>query len=260
MSRLGPFITLIAGGVLAVGLGVASITAAPAANTNVAATSDTDTNPTTGATTGATSDAPTDAATDASADANETTAAAEPSVEATAPTPEPTQTAPKTIDKADYAGYVRGNGGLIALSTRDGKTVGYFCDGKKEAWFKGTEKDGKITLKGFGAAAVGGEMGGGKATGWLKVGTKKWTFAVSKVVKPSGLYRASAEVRGAKLRAGWILVKNPNGGYTQVGAASKDDKPLQIPELNAYQPTAPVPLDDATLYPKDVDGFIQEMQ
>jgi hypothetical protein len=242
MSRLGPVITLIAGGTLAVGLGVASITATPAANITAAATSN-------------------------EPPATETAAAAEssaePSAEPTpaAATPEPTQTAAKTIDKADYGGYVRGNGGLIAISTRDGKTIGYFCDGKTEAWFKGNEKDGKITLKGFGAAAVGGTLGGGKATGWMKVGGKKWTFSAAKVVKPSGLYRATAQVRGAKIRAGWIVLKQPQGGFRQVGAAFSDEKQLQIPELNSYQPTAPVPLDDdTTLYPKDVDGFIQEMQ
>ncbi|MEU4231749.1 hypothetical protein AB0F17_46275 [Nonomuraea sp. NPDC026600] len=242
MSRLGPVITLIAGGSLAVGLGVASITATPAATNTAAATSN-------------------------EPPATETAAAAEPSAEPTAEptaaaaTPEPTETAAKTIDKADYGGYVRGNGGLIAISTRDGKTIGYFCDGKTEAWFKGNEKDGKITLKGFGAAAVGGSLGGGKATGWMKVGGKKWTFTAVKVVKPSGLYRATAQVRGAKIRAGWIVLKQPQGGFRQVGAAFADETQLQIPELNAYQPTAPVPLDDdTTLYPKDVDGFIQEMQ
>ncbi|MEV0350926.1 hypothetical protein AB0H88_34515 [Nonomuraea sp. NPDC050680] len=243
MSRLGPVITLTAGAALAVGLGVASITATPAANSTAAATSN-------------------------EPSATETTAAAEPSAEPAATaatvTPEPTETAeaaPKTIDKADYGGYVRGKGGLIAISTRDGKTIGYFCDGKSEAWFKGNEKDGKITLRGFGAAAVGGTLGGGKATGWLKIGGKKWTFAANTVVKPSGLYRATAQVRGAKLRAGWIVLKRPQGGFTQVGAAFADEKQLQIPQLNAYQPTEPVPLDDdTTLYPKDVDGFIQEMQ
>lgn len=241
MSRLGPVITLTAGAVLAVGLGVASVTATPAANTTAAATSN-------------------------EPPATETAAAAEPSAEpSVAPpavaTPEPTETAAKTIDKADYGGYVRGNGGLIAISTRDGKTIGYFCDGKTEAWFKGNEKDGKITLKGFGAAAVGGTLGGGKATGWMKVGGKKWTFSAAAVVKPSGLYRATAQVRGAKIRAGWIVLKQPQGGFRQVGAAFADEKQLQIPELNSYQPTSPVPLDDdTTLYPKDVDGFIQEMQ
>jgi len=63
------------------------------------------------------------------------------------------------------------------------------------------------------------------------------------------------------LGAGRIDLKRPQGGFTQVGAAFADEKQLQIPQLNAYQPTKPVPLDDdTTLYPKDVDGFIQEMQ
>jgi hypothetical protein len=79
------------------------------------------------------------------------------------------------------------------------------------------------------------------------------------VVKPSGLYRATALVRGAKLRAGWILVKNPGGGYYQVGTAFVGEEQFDIPQLNADQPTTPVTVDATTVYPKDVDGFIEEM-
>lgn len=236
MSRLGPVITLAAGAVLAAGLGVASTTAAPAANTTAAST----TNETSPA-------EPTEEPT------------GEPTDEAT-PTPAPTKTAPKTIGKADYAGYVKGNGGLIAISTRGGKTVAYFCDGKSEAWFKGKESDGKVTLKGFGEAAAAAQLGGGHAKGWLKVGGKKWTFNAATVVKPSGLYRASAQVRGAKIRAGWIVLKQPKGGFTQVGAAFADEKQLSIPKLDGERPTDPVTVDGATVEPKDVDGFIEEMQ
>ncbi|WP_433434212.1 hypothetical protein [Nonomuraea sp. CA-141351] len=233
MSRLGPVITLTAGAVLAVGLGVASVIATPAARNEAADTA---------------AEAPS---------AEETTAAPSSSGE---PAPEPERTAPKKIPKADYGGYVKGNGGLIAISIRDGKAVGYFCDGKAEAWFKGTESDGDLRLAGSGSAKVTAALGGGRAKGWVAVGGRKWSFVAPTVVKPSGLYRATAIVRGAKLRAGWIVLKSPKGGFTQVGAAFEGDTQVPIPQLQGDRPTAPVTVDSTTLYPKDVDGFIEEMQ
>ncbi|MER6949761.1 hypothetical protein ABT294_37680 [Nonomuraea sp. NPDC000554] len=225
MSRLGPVITLAAGAVLAAGLGVASMNATPAANT-------------------------------AAANTPSEPAPATPAAAPAAPTP----TAKQTVDKADYAGYVKGDGGLIAISVRDGKAVGYFCDGRTEAWLKGGAAAGKATLKGFGGATASATLGGGQARGWLALGGKKWTFTAGTVRKPSGLYRATAQVRGAKIRAGWIVLKRPQGGFYQVGAAYEDDRQLRIPELDGDRPTNPVALDQATLYPKDVDGFIQEIQ
>jgi hypothetical protein len=229
MSRLGPVITLAAGAVLAAGLGVASITATPAADTTAAASTAEEQPP-----------------------AQETTT--------TIPSPTPTKTEAKKIPKADYGGYVKGNGGLIAISVRDGKAIGYFCDGKSEAWFKGSEADGKVELKGFGDAKALATLGGGRAKGWLSVSGRKWSFAAPTVVKPSGLYRATAEVRGAKLKVGWILLKRPGGGFYQVGFASEGENQVDISQLNGEQPTTPVTLDKTTVYPKDVDGFIEEMQ
>ncbi|NUR83627.1 MAG: hypothetical protein HOY71_06025 [Nonomuraea sp.] len=222
MSRLGPFITLAAGGVLAAGLGVASVVAAPASNTS-------------GYTVASTTTSPSPAK------------------------PAPTKAQVKTIPKADYAGYVKGNGGLIAVSVRNGKAVAYFCDGRAEAWFKGREADGKVTLTGFGGAKATATLGGGKAKGWLALSGKRWTFTAPTTVKPSGLYRATAFVRGAKLRAGWIVLAKPRGGFYQVGAAFEGDRQIKLANVDDERPTDPVKLDQTTVYPKDVDSFIEEM-
>jgi hypothetical protein len=231
MSRLGPVITLAAGAVLAAGLGVASITATPAADTTAAAD-------------------------------NNNNAAEAPAVEESAaqPAPSPTKSEEKRIEKADYAGRVKGNGALIAVSIRDGKAVGYFCDGRTEAWFKGSQSADQVDLKGLAAGKITAALGGGQAKGWVSLGGKKWSFVAPTVVKPSGLYRATALVRGATFKAGWIKVKNPDGGYTTVGAATEAGRPVKVPELNGDQPTAPLNVNGTTVYPKDVDGFIEEMQ
>ncbi|MFI7707109.1 hypothetical protein [Nonomuraea sp. NPDC049480] len=232
MSRLGPVITLAAGAVLAAGLGVASITATPAADTTAAA------------------------------DNNDNNAAEAPAVEENSaqPEPSPTKAEEKRIEKADYAGRVKGNGALIAVSIRDGKAIGYFCDGRTEAWFKGSQSADQVNLKGIAAGKITAALGGGQAKGWVSLGGKKWSFVAPTVKKPSGLYRATAIVRGATFKAGWIRVENPNGGYYTVGAGTQAGKPVEIPELNGDQPTAPLTVDGATVYPKGVDDFIEEMQ
>jgi hypothetical protein len=245
MSRLGPIVTLTAGAVLAVGLGVASITATPAADTTVATADET--------------------ATEAPEETPENTETENPETAAAAPSASPTETptfeetTPPAPKKGDYAGRVKDNGGLIAISVRNGKAVGYFCDGKTEAWFKGDAGSSELALKGFGGAKVTAELGGGKATGQVAVGGKKWRFTAPIAVKPSGLYRASAVVRGAKVRAGWIVVKRADGGFTQVGTAFQDDKQVPIPKLDGDSPTSPVSVNGATVTPEDVDGFIEEM-
>ncbi|GAA2369058.1 hypothetical protein GCM10010404_24620 [Nonomuraea africana] len=232
MSRLGPFITLAAGAALAAGLGVASVASAPQTGT-LTTTAD--------ATSAATS-----------------TATVPPVAEATTSvTPAPATSARPAAVKADYAGRVRGNGGLVAVSVRNGKAVGYFCDGRTEAWFAGKAGDGEVTLKGFGGATLSAVLDGGKATGELALGGKRWDFTAPTVKKPSGLYRATALVRGARYRAGWIVLSRPDGnGFVQVGAMVKDGDPVPVPTIT---PGSPVTIDGDAVSPKDVDAFIEEM-
>ena len=245
-SRLGPVITLTAGAVLALGLGVASIAAAPAARDSVAA--ETRTNVT--------------AEAGPPGNTEESAAPASPSPTATEPRKtEPTETEPTKTEKADYGGRVKGNGALIAISIRNGKAVGYFCDGRVEAWFTGVESAGELRLKGVAdpRSTVKAKLDGGRAEGTVTVAGRRFPFEAPAVKKPSGLYRATAIVRGARFRAGWILLRNPNGGYDQVGAAFAGEEQLDVPQLDTAQPTAPITVEGTTVYPKDADSFVEEM-
>ncbi|MGV9777319.1 hypothetical protein [Streptosporangium sp. NPDC003464] len=223
MKRLGPVHTLAAGAATAVALGALSVITTPAAQ-----------------------DA---GARDASANA----AAASPAPA----TPEATrasgatETARPTPAKADYAGRVKGNGGLIAISVRDGRAIAYFCDGRIESWLKGRAADGRVTLSGRGGASVVARLGGGGAAGELRFGGRRWDFGAPTVKKPSGLYRASAIVRGAKVRAGWIYLDDGS----RVGLTLVDGSPADV--------AIPEPGENATVNgqevdPKDVDEFIGE--
>ncbi|MFF5206834.1 hypothetical protein [Streptosporangium sp. NPDC000396] len=216
MKRLGPVHTLAAGAATAVALGALSAITSPAAQ-NVNA-----------------QDAP----------------AAQVTSEASA-TPKAGKTSRPTPAKADYAGRVRGNGGLIAVSVRGGKAIAYFCDGRIEAWLKGKATDGGVTLSGRGGSSVVARLGGGKATGKLEFGGREWEFSAPTVKKPSGLYRASAIVRGATVRAGWIYLDDGSRvGLTVVDGAPAD---VAIPE-----PGENATVNGETVDPKDVDEFIGE--
>ncbi|MFI6296315.1 hypothetical protein ACIBEJ_32295 [Nonomuraea sp. NPDC050790] len=256
MSRLGPVITLAAGAVLFAGLGVASVTATPVAQETTAAAESPPAEPSpeeTGERTGE------EAAEKTAEKTGEETAGepgeetvGEPGEETVGEPGGETVTAKPTPARADYATRVKG--GLLAISVRNGKAIAYFCDGKTEAWFKGNAADGAVDLEGFGKASVTAALGGGKAAGELALGGKKWDFSAPLVKKPSGLYRATATVRGAQIKAGWIMLRRPDGnGFDQVGLAVEGEKKTAAPTLDATTPNAPVRLGETTLYPQDIE-------
>lgn len=188
MSRLGPIYTLAVGVVMTAGLTVASATASPQIQETSAVPAAAGADPL------ATPEATDEATPDATQEPEEVAA------------PEPEED--PTPKKADYAGVVDQNGGLIAISIRNGKVVGYFCDGKIEAWLRGTAADNTLTLEGK-DTLVTAALRGGKAQGRIEYKNKSWRFSAATVKKPSGLYRATAQVRGARVVGGWI--KLPNG-------------------------------------------------
>ncbi|MEO3809571.1 hypothetical protein ABGB17_11275 [Sphaerisporangium sp. B11E5] len=227
MTRLGPLLTLAGGAAVTAALAVLS---GPAVGATAA---------------GAITDPPPPAAASPPA-ADGATPAATPGP--TAATPGPTATAPVAPRKADYAGRVRGRPGLIAVSVRGGDAIAYFCDGRTEAWFQGEVKDGGVTLDGFGGATVTAEFAGGRARGELTLDGKSWAYTAPAVTKPSGLYRATALVRGARLDGAWIYL--PDG--TRVGRVGLDGNlfPADIPG-----PGQTTVIYGAEIDPQDVDEF-----
>ncbi|MFI6508500.1 hypothetical protein ACIBCT_12915 [Streptosporangium sp. NPDC050855] len=220
MKRLGPVYTLAAGAAMAVALGTISATTTPTAQ-NAAAQGDT------------------------AAAVIEATSEATPTA-----TPDAAKTVKPTPVKADYAGRVTGNGGLIAISIRNGKAVAYFCDGRIEAWLKGKAADGKVTLSGRNDASITAKLGGGKAAGTLAFNGRKWTFNAPVVKKPSGLYRATAVVRGANVRAGWIYLDDG----TRVGLTVVND---EVADVAIPEPGQNAVVDGVEVDPQDVDEFIE---
>ncbi|MFC6081410.1 hypothetical protein [Sphaerisporangium aureirubrum] len=222
MKRLGPFHTLAAGVVFTAALAALTVGTTPASEP-----------------TAANVEAPR---------AEPTTASTDRVVPE--PTATPTAAADPTPKRADYAGVAQRNGGLIAISVKNGKAVAYFCDGRIEAWLKGTAQDNTITLTGKNSV-ITAALGDGKAQGRVQVGSGKWRFAAPLVKKPSGLYRATAVVRGARVVGGWI--KLPDG--QQVGVVNIAGTPSPAPTLT---PGSPVTVGGEQIVPQDTDAFIDE--
>ena len=150
----------------------------------------------------------------------------------TKPTVTPTPTPSKTpVPNAEYAGRTDDDSASVAVSVRDGKAVAYFCDGRyKEAWLRGPVKDdGTMKLTAPNGAVLDGKyQQGKKIRGTVKDEGRQYAFTADKAVKPSGLWRATAKVRGAKIDGGWIVL--PNG--RQTGIVTRDGKAAAAPRID----------------------------
>ncbi|WP_328507540.1 hypothetical protein [Streptomyces sp. NBC_00391] len=198
MKRSGPLLTLLGGLVLA--LVLLSLNA----TTGTRATSSSTTN-----------------------DPPPASAPPSPSPTKTSKSPSPTPTPPPD---ADYAGRTDDDSAAIAVTLRDGKAVAYFCDGRdKESWLKGdVADDGGMKLTSRDGAELNGTLKGGSVSGTVDVGGQEYGFTADRTVKPSGLYRATANVRGAEVDGGWIVLP----GGRQVGILTRDGKPSAAPEID----------------------------
>jgi serine/threonine-protein kinase len=131
---------------------------------------------------------------------------------------------------ANYDGQVQDDLGSVAIVVHDTFAIAYFCNGStQEAWFKGTPHDGQLTMAGSGVS-VGDTLTAnyalGHARGTVIVDGISHVFSIIAVHKPSGLFQSIAVVRGATLKAGWIVLANG----TQVGSL--------MPNENAASPTS----------------------
>ena len=142
--------------------------------------------------------------------------------------PTPTATAVANVPaRANYAGEVNGGGASVAISIHHGQAIAYVCNGSViEAWLKGTAANGHLTMTGKGHARLSATYRTKRAVGHVIAHGVRYTFSAPAVHKPSGLYRAIAIVRGAKIKAGWIVL--PDG--SQVGSLE--------PNTNAAAPSA----------------------
>ncbi|TGA92633.1 hypothetical protein [Streptomyces sp. MZ04] len=156
--------------------------------------------------------------------------------------------AKKPPAKAEYAGRTDDDTSAVSISIRDDKAIAYFCDGRDtESWLKGdVEGDGSMRLTGKHGAKLNGTLADDKVRGTVDIDKKTWDFTADRAKKPSGLYRATTQVRGAEIDGGWIVL--PDG--QQVGILKKDGKPQKAPRLDPE--TGAVPFDGGDLTARPV--------
>jgi hypothetical protein len=216
MKRNTPLITLLTGAALGIVLLVASMLATPSKAPAGYA--------------GAATPTPASAATVASSSGAASPTAAASSSAATAST--------NAQFRADYAGRVKGGvHASVAISIHGTQAIAYACNGSSvEAWLSGTAAGGRLALTGKNGAVLTGNYDSRRAFGNVSADGLTYAFSVYTVKKPSGLYRATADVRGATIKAGWIVL--PDG--TEVGSLESNAGSA------APSATAAPPLDVAT--------------
>jgi len=219
MKRNTPLITLLTGAALGIILLVASMLATPAKAPAGYA--------------GAATPTPASAAAVASspAAASPTAAASSPAATASA----------DAQFRADYAGRVKGGiHASVAISIHGTQAIAYACNGSSvEAWLSGTASGGRLALTGKNGAVLTGNYDSRRAFGNVSADGITYAFSVYTVKKPSGLYRATADVRGAKIKAGWIVL--PDGtevGSLESNADSAAPSAIAAPPLDVTTGTA----------------------
>ncbi|QIY61908.1 hypothetical protein HEP85_09730 [Streptomyces sp. RPA4-2] len=159
-------------------------------------------------------------------------ASATPGKSTSPPSPSPSASpSASPVPNADYAGRTDDDSSAVAVSLRDGRAIAYFCDGHdKESWLKGDVRDdGTLRLTGKNGAGLDGTLRDGRRIrGTVEFGGRHYAFTADKAVKPSGLYRATATVRGAELDGGWIVLP----GGRQVGVLDRDGEPSAAPVID----------------------------
>ena len=156
--------------------------------------------------------------------------------QAAAPAEPGSPAAPALPAEVAYTGRSAGNEVTIAIAVKDGKAVGYVCDGEKiEAWIEGTVTGSDLNLSG----ADGGNVLTATATdkavlGTVTVAGEERPFAAEGVAAPAGLYEGSATVRGALTRIGWIV----DGEGDVTGVANSRGTRRPAPTLDPADPTA----------------------
>jgi hypothetical protein len=213
-----PIITLIVGVALAASLLVSSMSAVSAKKAALAEAS---------ASAAASAGAVATASAQPTAAGASATAARSPSATAS-PTASATPSLGFVIPPhANYVGQVEGDLGSVAIVVHDTFAIAYFCNGStQEAWFKGTPHHGKLSMTGADNASLTANYALGHARGTVIVDGISHVFSIIAVHRPSGLFESIAVVRGATIKAGWIVLANG----TQVGSMETN--------VNAANPTS----------------------
>jgi len=155
---------------------------------------------------------------------------------------------------ANYVGKVQGNAGSVAIVVHDSFAIAYYCNGStQEAWLRGTPHNGKLSMTGKNNATLTTDYALGHARGTVTVDGIAHVFSIIAVHKPSGLYQSIATVRGATVKAGWIVLADGSQvGSLEPDSTSATPAAQAAPKLDISSLTAQD--GDTTLTAKPIDA------
>jgi hypothetical protein len=118
----------------------------------------------------------------------------------------------------------------VAIAVKNGRAVGYVCDGKKiEAWLEGTLSGSDLALKSKdGKSTIAGTADDKQSFGTVAVNGMQWPFAAKAASSPAGLYEGRAQVRGVLNRIGWIMLQDGS----QTGVWNRGSEEVAAPVLD----------------------------
>jgi hypothetical protein len=164
-----------------------------------------------------------------------------------APKPAPRPKAPAL--NVTWVGDASG-GATIAIVAKGTAAIAYLCDGARiEAWLKGTASGGRLDLTGAGNARLTGTYTDRQAEGTVTARGRQFRFEVPAAPKGSRLFRAAANVAGARIVAGWIV----RADGRQVGLATVDGVVVRPSALDVTSGTATVAGTAVTAAPAQPD-------
>lgn len=141
-----------------------------------------------------------------------------------------------TITEAIFTGRSSGNELLVAVGFKDGRAVGYLCDGTQaEAWLEGKIVADQLELHGRDpATVVTGKVDQRSVLGSLTLKGRTLPFSAQIALGNAGLYESRYMVDGIGTRIGWIVLADGS----QVGIRKRGDLITPAPPLDTMTLTA----------------------
>ena len=145
--------------------------------------------------------------------------------------------APASLPKAaTYVADMEADGKkmTIGISVDGDQIAAYACNGvDDEAWFFGTQADGKIDVTNKFRDTLAASFAGSDLTGNVVMNGTNYTFTAAAVADPAGVYTVDLD----GIRSSWIV--RPDGSVTGVqfngGVTGRDFEQAELQQLNTAQ-------------------------
>lgn len=122
----------------------------------------------------------------------------------------------------------------IGISVDGDQVAAYACNGvDDEAWFFGTQSDGKVDVTNKFRDTLAASFAGSDLTGNVVMNGTNYTFTAAAVADPAGVYTVDLD----GIRSSWIV--RPDGSVTGVqfngGITGRDFEQAELQQLNTAQ-------------------------